>query len=282
MKVLAAVALLAMLTLAGCGGKTPTPVTFTCPDGKLITLTGGVTDGPAATSQCPVAPTVHLGAASYTVGVYHSIPITWTVLNGTHPGGHTMLTTVRLSHHPMAVSDLTGPDSYGIEELPGIRMEHQPLPKSFNLTTAAGTFTSSLVGIRYLRAYATILADDLPSQDYWSEEVTINITPVQPTGVTHTLKHGQGASQGGFSTLSPSAKLGDAITFENDDVIQHTFSEKQKPACALPENAVTLAAGVPTVTKGPTPGWVMTCPGSYTFDVDDQPAHLTLTVDVNV
>ncbi len=284
MKVLAMVALLTLVGLAGCSSNDNGPATHTCRDGGVVDL------GPEPRAEgfnpetiCyeRVPPTVRLGASSYTVGVYRTLSIGWTVENGTVPEGHTMLTSIRLSHHSMAVDNLTGPDGYGVKEL--LRVEHQNLPGSFNLTTAADDFSdATLVGTRYLRAYATIQGEGVHAKDFWSDEIAINITGVQPTGTTHTIVHGPGGFQGRLTPAAVSAKLGDAIVFQNADVVSHLFTQISKPACAAQASATMLQAGVPAPTTGPSPPLLLMCPGEYVFETDDAPTKLTVAITASL
>ncbi|MES2153720.1 MAG: hypothetical protein V4510_01130 [bacterium] len=277
MKILAALALLVAVTFAGCSS-TKTDDTPACPDIHAVTNS---TVFPAGCPM-PVAPSIHLGASSYTVAVFGSLPITWSIANGTHSGGHAMIAIAKLSHHSVPTAELAGPGTYGVKDLAGGEV-HQNLPQSFNYTSPAGAFTKDLIGTRYMRIYAQIRADDLPLRDYWSDEVTVTVTPVQPTNVVRTIIHGAGGFQGGLTPPSPvSANLGDTLVFENDDAMAHTFTLVSHPSCAPLVNPVALAAGVPSHTSGPSPGIFLDCPGDYKFDSDDQPTKLSTTITVNL
>jgi len=280
MKAAALLACLLVALLAGCGSKTPDVQTKVCPDGKTVTATSNAADGqPVFPCAPPTPPSIRLGATSYTVAVYHSIPITWTITPGNHTGGHAMIATAKLSHHSVPTSELGGPGTYGVKDLGGGEV-HQNLPQSFNYTTPAGAFTQDLVGTRYLRVYAQIRADDLPLGDYWSDEVVVNVTPIQPTGKTWTLVHGKGDSQGGMTPNTVSAKLGDGISFQNDDVVDHKFTETARPACAAPVDVQTVKGSLPTASTPSTPFLVL-CPGTYSFQTDDvQPIGISINAGV--
>lgn len=288
------VALLALLSLllAGCGGPngettTTTDGTTTCPDGFVPSLhdaphgSGTHDHGAPAADPCeghrPTPPAVLLGARNYTVQVYGALDVTWTADAGSHADGHSMLMVVRLSHHSVPDSELAGLDSYGLPDREVGRAEHQDLPGAFGATSPAGTFTPDLVGTRYLRVYAQIRhADNMNDTEYWSEEVPVNVTAVQPTGVVHTITHGLGGPQGGLTPATVTAVLGDAVSFANEDVLPHTFTNTQKPACAAPIPEITVQGSVPSASA-PSPPLVLLCPGPYVFESDDvDPLSVTI------
>jgi hypothetical protein len=274
-KIWALAGALVLLALAGCGGTKDT--TYTCADGLVIdtaTLAGSDAPGFDPETACPkpVPPAVHLGAASYTVAIYRSLAFAWQVDAGNYTGGHTMLTSIRLSHHHVDVAsgtNGTAPEAYGREL---VRLEHQNLPYAFNATTPAGTFT--FTGNYYLRAYATVHGDGLPEGNYWSDEVPINVTDVQPTGTTVTVTHKVGDFQGGLDFTTANVRIGDNLVFRNDDVRDHTFHLESAPKNATFDDAAvaSMAASGPLFIK---------VPGTYVWKTDDI-MPLTLTVNASV
>lgn len=276
------------LLLAGCsggGGGSSTTTGGSCPSSGM-----GHSDGhhehPSSGcvgNQTRAPPTVRLDSAPTSVELYKSINVTWTILPGGYTKGHSMLAMVMLSHHSVPDRELMGPDSYGVKEIG--RTEHAELEdgtgKTVTVTSPAGTFTPDLQGTRYLRVYAQIRAEGIEDKDYWSDEVAINITAVQPTGVTHTVTHGVGGFQGKLDPAIVTARLGDTLSFANDDVVEHTFTLASGPAsCTLSTTTVEVPAAVPEAAPPSTP-IPLVCPGSYSFETDDVPTKLTVAVNVS-
>lgn len=274
------------LLLAGCsgnGGESSTTAGPSCAnagpnhgDGHNHASHAAGCDG----NRTLAPPSVRLDTAPASVQVYRSINVTWTILPGEYTKGHSMLSKVMLSHHSVPTSELVGPDSYGVKEIG--RTEHADLAdgtgKTVTVTSPAGTFSPDLQGTRYIRVYAQIRAEGLEDKDYWSDEVAINVTAVQPTGVTHTVTHGAGGFQGGLDPDEVNARLGDALSFANEDVVEHTFTLASGPA-GCPFAPIKVPAGVPTAAPPSTPVLLL-CPGSFSFETDDVPTMLTVAINV--
>lgn len=265
-------AVLLALALAGCqdddGGHTVEPVT--CPDGTVLspedieTLsaehgTDHHAEGFNATALCPVPPSVTLEGIPATLQAFKTAPFRWSLDNGSLHHAHSMLTSIRYSATSVPASDLTAVTKYPSEL---IKREHQDLPVSY-----AGNLSFSKVGKVYLRAYAQI-----QGADYWSDEVELEITPVPPSGVVHTVTKGAGDFLVPPSPATVSAKLGDAVVLDNQDPAPRTCNATNGPAQVDPLSAEGASASNEVV---------FVVPGTYTFSCDTvQPTSFAVNVSV--
>ena len=264
--VLAATLLVAALALAGCSGGKEGPrfEDVTCPDGTILTSKdieaneSSGEDGFDPTSLCPVAPKVLLTGLPATLGAYRSASFTWVVDPGSVTKGHSMLTSIRFSE--TSVPAPAAMDAYPTEV---IKKEHQDLPVTFK-----GNLSFTQPGKVYVRAYAQVQGEGYDRRDVWSDEVPLEILPVAPTGVVHTVTHGPGpAPVGALDTTDLDAKLGDALAFANEDLAPHTLTLTQGPP------------GAPAATLEADGQYVFVVPGSYSFETDDVQKQ---TLDVSV
>lgn len=275
MRVLLVAVLLLGVALAGCSSSKNLNEVYTCKGSghkvDLSTVTGSGAKDFNKESACPALVKPHVDFTPPAGAVaYHPVKFTWTVSAGNYTGGHTMLTSIRMSHHPIGLANLTKPDDYGIELA---KVAHQDLPAigagSYNGFTAPATV--------YLRAYATIRSNELPDADYWSPEYAFTIAPVAPTGnvtlVTHPAGPAVGGQGGTLDKTTVKLALGDAISFKNLDAIPHTFTFATGP---VKLDAVTVAA------DGTSPNLVLTVPGTYSVHTDDKPTEQTLTLNVEL
>ena len=128
-------------------------------------------------------------------------------------------------------------------------------------------------GTVYVRAYAQVQGDGYDRVEVWSDEVALNVTPVQPTGVTHTVTHGAGP----IGELDPNevdAALGDALAFDNQDLLDHTLEMTSAPPGSTPCDLEAAGQSVSATTC------MFDVPGKYTFATqgDAQPKSLTVNV----
>ncbi len=261
MRILLAVLVVAA-ALAGCtkddGHTALDPVT--CPDGTTLdpeTVEGHHDAGFDALAACPVPPSIRLEGVPATLEAYRSATFSWTLDNGSQ-AAHSLLTSVRVSPTSVADAELADPDSYGAEL---VRHEHQNLPVTYE-----GTLQFSQAATLYLRAYATI-----NGADYWTPEAILEITPVQPTGVSVELTHSPGGPLGDFGPTDAVLNLGDAVVLVNDDLVEHAFTFTGPGA----PGPVTVGA---VARSDPIP---FLAPGTYKVDTDDvQPKTLEFTVVV--
>ncbi|MEA3190581.1 MAG: hypothetical protein QOD77_1163 [Thermoplasmata archaeon] len=257
---------MALLLLAGCSGSQDD--TFACPDGTILTLSDDAPADPASLCPQPVAPSVSLGAVSYNATVYLEAKVSWTVSNGSYPGGHSMYNSVRLAHHPTPLDQVKKMEDYGVMEL--AVKEHQNLPAAgpFN-----GTFTLTTPGTFYLRAYARIYADGLPEKEYWSAEVPIKVSDIATTGTLEIVTHAAGDfAGGGLDKNTVDLVAGDALEVKNDDVLDHAYTLKNGP--------VGSKVGDIVVARLASSGaFILKIPGTYTWESDDVQKE-TLTANV--
>lgn len=255
-----------LLLVAGCSGPAADE-TFTCPDGTVLTVPADSAD-PSLGCPKPTPPSVSLGAASYNTTIYRETTVTWLVSNGTYKGGHSMLSSVRLAHHPTPLDQVKEMKDYGIQEL--AVKEHQNLPSAGPFH---GNFTLKTPGTFYLRAYARIYADGLPEKEYWSEEVAIKVADIAATGTVFTVTHAAGAFTGKLDKPTVDLVSGDALAVKNDDVLDHKFTFKAGPDGSKVGD-ISVAR---TSTSTPI---VLKVPGTYTWESDDQVEAQTLTANV--
>lgn len=268
---LLSMAALLMLALAGCSsGSDHTGLEdIVCPDGTIVKgsdleeLEAHHDDDFDATSACPTPPSVTLAGLPQTLQVYGTSSFNWTVDPGSVQHGHSMLTAIRYSMASVPDAEATL-DSYGKEVL---KKEHQDLPVSFR-----GNLTFNVPGMIYLRAYAQVQGDGYERREIWSPEIALEILPVQPTGVTHTVTHALGP----LESLDPAEltiDLGDTVVFSNEDLVAHTLTADNGPAGSV---ACTMTAASSGGTAEPC---LYIVPGTYTYTSDDvQPKRLTVNV----
>jgi hypothetical protein len=245
-------AVLAALALAGCGDKHDAVQPVTCPDGTVLSpedieaLPDHHGEAFNATDHCPVAPSVSLSGVPATLRVFQPGPFSWTLDNGTAHHAHSMLTSIRYGSASVPDADLTAVTKYPNEL---IKREHQDLPITYR-----GNLTFNQVGTVYLRAYMEVAGDD-----YWSPEVTIEVTPVVPTGVVHDITIPPGAGIAGDPSPAESiVQLGDAIRVVNEDLQPRKCTRSSGPAETEP-----VGDG-----EGASESIVMVVPGVYEFSCD--------------
>ena len=261
-KALLALAVLSV-SLAGCGDKgekAPDPVT--CPDGTILTseqieaFPDHHDAGFNATSHCPVAPSVTFTGLPASLQSFATAMFHWTVDNGSVPEGHSMLTAIRYGDRSVPDRDLTNVAKYPTEL---IKKEHQSLPVSF-----MGNLSFAKVGKVYLRAYAQVQGQGYERQEFWSPEVVLEVTPVQPTGLVVDFTHKAGNAAGSIDPPSQDLSLGDGVRLVNEDLVEHTCKANQAPV-AVP--ALHAAASTGTATASDTV--VLDVPGTYVYTCDD-------------
>jgi hypothetical protein len=282
MRTVVAVLAIAFLALAGCSSKS-TPDTYTClKTGRVIdlsTVAGSSAKGfdPETACPAPIPPSVHLTKLPATISAYVPTPVAWEVRLGnyTSGGGHTMLTQLMWSHHPISDDKLKEPATYGTNA-PLVMYAHQELDPP--ATPFTGKVTLPLTGMTlpgsyYVRAYALVRANGLTDTDFWSPETKITIAPANATGVVKTVTIGQGVlgAVGKLDTPTLSIQLGDAVKIHNGDVLDHTFKMDH---CGQPAQDIVVAAG-----KDSTPT-VYTVPGSCVYKSDNPDGAQTLTLNV--
>lgn len=261
-------ALLTALALAGCSGKDKDadlqPVT--CPDGTVLTaeqleaMPEHHEAGFNATAHCPVKPSVSLQGIPASLGAFRSAAFSWSLDNGTVEHAHSMLTSIRWSDRSVPDMDLTNVNKYPSEL---VKREHQNLPVTYQ-----GNLSFSKVGKVYLRAYM-----EVSGADYWSKEVALNVTPVQPTGTVVQFTHPAGQGAQDISPTAADAVLGDAIQVVNEDLAAHKCAFESGPA-STPELDAEMQASSNAV--------VLPAPGVYTFKCDGLVAQKTFSVNVKL
>jgi hypothetical protein len=250
-KALLSVAVVAVLALAGCSEKEDAPEPVTCPDGTVLTseaieaIPEHHHDGFNATEHCPVAPSVRLEGVPASLTSYRAGSFSWTLDNGTMDHAHSMLTSIRYSETSVPDGELTEIKKYPNEL---IKREHQNLPITYR-----GNLTFGKVGKVYLRAYM-----EVSGKDYWSDEVVLEVTPVQPTGTVQDFTIPPGAGVAGEVTPAEAILvLGDAIKVVNEDPDPrgHVCTRSSGPVEVPP-----LGDG-----EGGNESAVLVVPGTYEF-----------------
>lgn len=274
-KALLATLVMAALALAGCSGggeKDKDLADVTCPDGTVVTseqieaVPDHHEDGFDPASLCPVPPKVTLSGVPATVQVYSKAPFAWSVDPGSVAHGHSMITEIRYSAAPVADADA----SLTTYAKPILKKEHQDLPVTFK-----GNMTFNSPGKVYVRAYAAVQGEGFDRRDVWSAEVVLDVLPIAPTGVVVPVTHTPGALAGELQGPENALNLGDAISFDNQDVLDHTLTQTSAPAGAP---ACELAAGGRAVSQATC---VLTVPGGYEFSTDETPPK-TVVVSVGL
>lgn len=263
-KGLAAALIMTALALAGCsGGKEGARFQdVACPGGVTLTADdieaaeGSGADGFDPATLCPVPPAVLLTGVPATVQVYGEAPFSWAIDPGSVNRGHSMITEIRYSDKPIP----DGEASITTYSKSVIKKEHQDLPVTFK-----GNMTFTTVGKVYVRAYAAVQGENpngtkFDRRDVWGPEIVLDVLPVQPTGTLATITHALGP-------LDPlegptSANLGDAVSFDNQDLVEHTLTLGARPSGVA--DCVLTASGGPSADT-----CLLTAPGSYTFETDD-------------
>lgn len=264
-KALLSAAVLFALAFAGCSGKDKDadlqPVT--CPDGTVLTsemleaMPEHHEAGFNATAHCPVKPSVTLEGIPASLGAFRTAPFSWKLDNGTVDHAHSMLTSIRYGDRSVPEADLTSVNKYPSEL---IKREHQNLPVAYQ-----GNLTFSKVGKVYLRAYM-----EVAGVAYWSPEVVLEVTPVQPTGKVVQVDQALG---GQVTPDVVDIVLGDAVQLKNDDLVAHTCSFQSGPAATSPFSAEGVG--------GMSEAVVFVAPQTYEYKCDDVQAH-TFRVSVKV
>jgi plastocyanin len=252
----------ALLALAGCSSKSG-PDNYTCQKtGRVIdlsTVEGSGKKGfdPESACPAPIPPSVSFSRLPAGMTAYFPAVATWAVSPGNYTSGHSMLTQLMWSGHPMATDKLQGPATFSANA-PLAMYAHQDVPAKFD-----GKIKFEKPGTYYLRAYAQVRGDGLPDTDYWSPEIKLTVNAVNASGKSTEVTHEQGPGLGGqvgkFGPTTVSAALGDAIVLVNKDVVEHKFTFSG----VCKNDDVTVGAGA---KSDPI---LMVVPGSCTIKTDD-------------
>ncbi len=261
--------LLAAVALAGCADDAPHNhgVILTCSDGTVLD-SGNFTDHHADNftlqDHCPKADppaiSVMLGLSNLSPFTYEPVAATWDI-TPLLPEGHSMLTELRVSDQPG--DNLTTPDSFGdVVD----KREHQNTPASFEaewVPKAPGTY--------YLRAYAENQGDH-----FWSQPTQVEVLPVEPTGVTHTITISAGGPAASVEPAALSMTIGDAVVWQNDDLLDRHIISTSGPG-EFDTGAIGRGAASEPI--------VLLAPGFYEYSSQDplsEVAELTGTIQVNL
>lgn len=225
------------VALAGCsdeGGNDPEITQEYCESLGLILGEHEVMTGegdemehhmePACVDPGPPA-TVTVEGVPASVQAYTPVTVTW-VLHTSFAEAHAMRTDVRFDTQAnvgtecTAQDDLMMPDDWGAELG---KAEHQNFEDGKSYTAS---WTPTEPGMYCLRGYALVSQTNI-----WSEPIIVEVTAVQPTGVTHTVTI---EPFGPLGELSPSAvtiALGDAVSWtDNDPIDSFTIDGTSGPA----------------------------------------------------
>lgn len=262
MRILASLSIMALM-LAGCtGGGDEQPAELTqedCdPQGQQL----GVENGTKVCRDVPVR--VEILEAPSNLTAYGTGDVQWRIDPGNfahrqNTTPHSMRNEVRASTERVDDAALGGPDSYG-ESLG--RENHKDIPDGKTFTA---TWNPTEAGTYYLRAYGEVGA-----QDVWSDELVVEVGPVQPTETVETVTVQQLAAVQGVDPQDAAIGLGDGIQFQNEDVQEYTFTFTG-PADV---DAVTVAAGEASEVRH------FLVPGTYQYQggLEEEPIQGSVTV----
>lgn len=251
---------LASVALAGCSDGDSHGHTVTCDDGTEVDYAEEDHHGEDfdPMSLCAPPPLVlTFSGVPESLMVYRSAALSWGMELGGRESAHSMLTSLRVATASKNVTAADGPDAYGSELL---KREHQDLPFAYEAPVVFDT-----PGTYYLRTYAVV-----SGEHHWSPEARVEVTPVQPTGTAHTVTHAPGDFLGGVSPTAVQMALGDALVFQNDDLLGHVFTFTSGPASVAEVAVAAQSASDPVL---------LPAPGTYEVSTDDfQSARITITV----
>lgn len=212
------------MMLAGCsdGDDDAAPTVQECEtDGLVLNETQGVCVAPP-----PVA-TVTLEGLPDTVQAYDTIGFQW-ILDTYKPENHAMSTQARVATESTPADNTTRPEEFG--ELV-TEMEHQNFAPGQSYDAE---YQPTEPGTYYFRAYAVV-----ETVHVWSDEVAVQVTEVAPTGETTTVTLDTGAGVQGTDLGETAIAIGDAVVFQNDDLVEHTLTS----TTGDPAFEVAVAAG---------------------------------------
>lgn len=215
---------------------------------------------PACVSPGPPA-TVRIDGLPSSVQAYTPVTFDW-VLETDAEESHAMRTEVRFDTEVNVGAcdpdaELQKPDDWG--ESAALK-EHQNFVdgQSYN-----GTFTPTEPGNYCFRGYALVSQTNV-----WSDVYMLNVTAVQPTGVTHTVTASGGGSSalGGLDAQDLPIALGDAVAWETDD----------------PAGSYSITGTGPESFSTSTGGDAVTflIPGSYSYDAEGTLGTFSGTITV--
>lgn len=213
---------------------------------------------PACVPAGPPA-TVTIDGLPAAGNAYSNIAFTWTLHTDSADEMHTMDTQIRWATAGVDDASLGKPDTFG-DKL--AQKEHQNF---FDGQSYDAVFAPEEAGTYYLRAFALVNGENL-----WSPEYMIEVSPVAPTGTSHTIT----CSNGGIPQLS---SCDDPLTITLGDGVSWTTSD---PAGSW---TITKAGGPDGQDISTTSGGdevVFLIPGSYKFEAEGTLGSVEGTIEV--
>jgi hypothetical protein len=255
---LAAATALFAVALAGCSddgaGDEPEITTVYCESIGLILGEHEVMTGegdamephmePACVDPGPPA-TVTVEGVPASVQAYTPVTVTW-VLHTSFAEAHAMRTDVRFDTQANVGAECTPQDELQMPDAWGMELgkaEHQNFEDGKGYTA---TWTPTEPGMYCLRGYALVSQTNI-----WSEPVTVDVTPVQATGVTHDVSIEPFGPLGDLSPAAITIGLGDAVVWTDNDPVD-SF-------------AIASSSGPASFTTTPGTAVVFVIPGSYAY-----------------
>ncbi len=213
------IALVVLATaLAGCSDDTKAPV-------DPATECDGIYADDVCTPH--VEPRITVSGLPPSIGAYSTVAFEWSIDNGTRGTAsepvHSMDSRILVSNEAGTVSNMTGPDEWGMELA---REQHQNLPGSFEASLSWETME-----MLYLRGYMLIEGENV-----WTDLGTINITAVEPTGKVAVVSI-EGVPPG-LDESTVGIVVGDAFMISNGQPTDYTAVFDCSNGVSVPELAV--------------------------------------------
>lgn len=266
--------LVAMTALAGCtddGDDAPAALTeedCAAQGLELGTIEAMGEDGTPTTEVACVEPgppaTLTIEDLPASVSAYTNVVFRWVLNTPSDDEMHTMDTQVRFETGARASTtsddELGKPDTYGENVA---QMEHQNFRDG---QSYEASFTPTEPGTIYFRAFALVNGENI-----WSPEYTLEVGPIEPTGVTHTITL-SGVGLPVASSADPSSLtigLGDGVQWTTDD-----------PAGSWTITRETGPDGQDIDTTSGGDEVVFLVPGSYTYNAEGTAGSVSGTIEV--
>ncbi len=170
-------------------------------------------DGIFADGMCSphIEPKIVVMDLPESFGAYSTVSFTWSLDNGTRGTDsvpvHSMDSRILVSNEAGTVSNMTGPDDWGMEVA---REQHQNLPGTFE-----GSISWDAVETIYLRGY--MLIDGVNT---WTDLGTVDVTAPEPTGQVVLVT--VGGPPAALDNSAAGMTVGDGFQIKNDQAYDYT------------------------------------------------------------
>ncbi len=238
----------ASIVLAGCADDADEPPVLTEADCAAMEQVLEDVNGTLMCVTPPPPASITIEGMPNLSPAHTEIAFAW-ILDAPTPEAHAMRTEVRVSKESVADEALTGPDDYGKAQAKFEHQDFQPGARYDGLwrPTDAGTY--------FVRAYALV-----NGQDIWSQELTVEVTSPEPTGVEHKVTFPFNAAVSGPSPARIEINLGDHVVFQNDGFV----------ARELVFTGPSDVGPVTAPSQGASDAVVFLEPGTYSYSSAEQ------------